>query len=256
MASNKKKKKPQQKLTKDRQNSGRPVRGVPVKQPKPWGLIITFGVVGIVALGLIGGAAFVVWDRSQPPEDITSFYGPYDTYQEVQTALSDGEITEEDLDHPWVVQQNHVDADEAWDGTPPTYEIEPPAGGNHLSQWQTCTGMVYDAPIENGNAVHSLEHGALWLTYDPEALSEDEIAQLAEKIEGRDYTLMSPYPGQGAAVSLQAWGTQYQTDDVADSRIDEYLNFAIQNSDNLAEMNATCSGGVSTTTADTAPAGG
>lgn len=251
-----KKKKQQPKAFKDRQNSGRTTRAVQVKQPKPWGMIITFSVVGVVALGLIGAAAYVVWDRGQPPSGVTSFYGPYGSYQEVQEAISAGEITEEDLDNPWVVQQNHVDAAEGWDGTMPTYEIEPPAGGDHLSQWQTCTGIVYDAPIENGNAVHSLEHGAVWLTYDPEALSEDEIAALAEKIEGRDYSFMSPYPGQGSAVSLQAWGTQIQTDDPSDSKIDEFLNFAIQNSDNLAEMNATCSGGVSTTVADTAPTGG
>ena len=246
----------QQRPRYDRRHPGHMPHAVPVKQPKPWGLIITFSVVGVVALGLIGVTGYVVWDRSQPPSDITNFYGPYESYQEVQEAIAEGEITEDDLDNPWVIQQGHVDAQEDWDGTMPTYDLVPPAGGDHLTQWQNCTGVVYDAPVENGHAVHSLEHGAVWLTYDPDLVEQDDIDALADKIEGRDFSLMSPYPGQGAAVSLQAWGTQYQTDDPSDSKIDEFLNFAIQNSENLAEMNATCSGGVSTTTAEPAPVGG
>ena len=233
--------------SKSTKNAGRKGRTVQVAQPKPWGLILTFSAVGVVALGLVVTAAFVVWDRSQPPEGVTSFYGDYADYAEVSDAIDGGDITAEDLEHPWVVQQGHVDADEDPDNDNPTYEITPPAGGNHLSQWQTCTGTVYTEPIADGNGVHSLEHGAVWLTYDPELVDEDQVTALTSKIEGRDYSLMSPYPGQGVPVSLQAWGVQYQTDDVDDTKIDEFLNYYIQNGDNLAEMNSTCSGGVSTT---------
>ncbi|WP_198667603.1 DUF3105 domain-containing protein [Glycomyces dulcitolivorans] len=227
-------------------------RAVQVKQPKPWGMILTFSGVGVVALGLIGAAVFVVWDRSQPPEGVTDFYGDYANYSEVSAALSDGDITEEDLDNPWVVQQNHIDADEDTTNDTPVYDVTPPAGGNHLGQWQTCTGSVYAAAILDGNAVHSLEHGAVWLTYDPALVDGDGISDLSEKITGRDYTLMSPYPGLGTAVSLQAWGVQYQTDDLNDPKIDEFLDYYIQNADNTAEANAVCSGGVSTTVEDAA----
>ncbi|GAB3222071.1 DUF3105 domain-containing protein [Glycomyces halotolerans] len=233
--------------------SGGKGRAVQVKQPKPWGLIITFSVVGVVALGLIAVAAFVVWDRSRPPEgDVVSYYAPYEDYASAQEALSSGEITAEDLEHPWVLQQGHVDADEDPANDTPTYEITPPAGGNHLSAWQTCSGVVYDDPIADGNAVHSLEHGAVWLTYDPEIAGEDEVAELASKVEGRDFSFMSPYPGQGVKISLQSWGNQYQTEDVDDPNIDQFLNHFIQNADYAAEMGATCSDGVTTTTADAA----
>ncbi|MCH7231413.1 DUF3105 domain-containing protein [Glycomyces sp. L485] len=238
--------------SKSAKNAGRKGPAVQVRQPKPWGLILTFSGVGVVAIGLIVAAAFVVWDRSQAPEGVTNFYGEYENYSTVSEALDDGEVTEEDLEHPWVVQQTHVDSDPAWDGTNPTYELTPPAGGNHLGNWQNCEGTVYNAPIVDGNAVHSLEHGAVWLTYDPELVDEDQAATLSGKISGRNYSFMSPYPSQGVAVSLQSWGNQYQTDDVDDPKIDEYLNHYIQNGDNLAEMNATCGNGVSTTTADAA----
>lgn len=229
---------------------GRKGRAVQVKQPKPWGMILTFAGVGVVALGLIGAAVFVVWDRSQPPEGVTDYYGEYANYSEVSKALQDGDVTEEDLEHPWVVQQTHVDGDEDTSNDNPTYETTPPTGGNHLGAWQTCTGSVYAAAIVDGNAVHSLEHGAVWLTYDPALVDGDGIAQLSEKINGRDYTLMSPYPEQGVEVSVQAWGVQYQTDDLNDPKIDEFLDYYIQNADNTAEANAACSGGVSTTVED------
>jgi hypothetical protein len=228
-------------------------RAVQVKQPKPWGLIWTFTGVGVVALGLIGAAIFVVWDRSQPPEGITSYYGEYANVTEAKAAIADGDITEDDLENPWVVQQTHIDGEDP--AAVPEYEVTPPAGGNHLSQWQTCTGSVYDAPIADGNAVHSLEHGAVWVTYDPALVDGNGIDQLAAKVEGRDFSLMSPYPELGVAVSLQAWGVQYQTNNLNDPKIDEFLDFYIQNADNTAEANATCTGGIATTTADAAPTG-
>nr|BFF27497.1 hypothetical protein GCM10025732_54620 [Glycomyces mayteni] len=225
-------------------------RAVQVKQPKPWGMIFTFGGVGVVALGLIGAAVFVVWDRSQPPEGVTDYYGEYANYSEVSAAVRDGDVTEDDLEHPWVVQQTHVDGDEDTANDAVEYETTPPSGGNHLGAWQTCTGSVYAAAIVDGNAVHSLEHGAVWLTYDPALVDGDGIAQLAGKINGRDYSLMSPYPELGTEVSIQAWGVQYKTDDLNDPKIDEFLDYYVQNADNTAEANATCTGGVSTTVED------
>ncbi len=178
-------------------------------------------------------------------EGVESFYGGYGDYAGVIEAVHDGEVGAEDLDHPWVVQQDHVDAVGDWDGTMPVYELSPPAGGNHLSVWQTCTGSVYSEPLIDGHAVHSLEHGAVWLTYDPELVAPAHVAALAEKIEGRDYSLMSPYPGQGVPVSLQSWGNRYQTEDPADPNIDAYLDAYILNEAFNPELHATCSGGVS-----------
>ncbi|GAA2303522.1 hypothetical protein GCM10009853_070490 [Glycomyces scopariae] len=178
---------------------------------------------------------------------VTSFYGEYGDYATVMAAIQTGDVTAEELDYPFVAQQDHVDAQNGWDGQPPVYEMQPPVGGNHLGQWQTCTGSVYDAPLVDGHAVHSMEHGAVWLTYDPELLDQASVDALALLIQNRDYSLMSPYPGQGVPVSLQSWGNQYQTDDPADQVIEDYLDAFVLNDRFNPEPMATCAGGVNTT---------
>ncbi len=180
-------------------------------------------------------------------EGVESFYGEYGDYVAVTTAIQDGKVTAEELDHPFVAQQEHLDALNSWDGQNPVYELRPPAGGNHLSAWQTCTGSVYEGPIVDGNAVHSMEHGAVWLTYDPALVEQADIDALALLIGARDYSLMSPYPGQGVAVSLQSWGNRYQTEDPSDPKIGEYLDTYVLNERFNPEPNAICAGGVTTT---------
>jgi len=39
----------------------------------------------------------------------------------------------------------------------------PPMGGTHNQVWQNCG--VYETPLRSDLAVHSLEHGAVWITY-------------------------------------------------------------------------------------------
>jgi Protein of unknown function (DUF3105) len=128
-----------------------------------------------------------------------------------------------------------------------SYPQSPPVGGNHNPVWQNCQGDVYDRPIANENAVHSLEHGAVWLTYDP-ALPAVKVATLRAKIQGKDYALMSPYPGLDHAVSLQAWGFQLKVSSVDDPRIDQFVKVFRQNAS--VETGATCSQGVTATGTD------
>jgi hypothetical protein len=178
-------------------------------------------------------------------EGVENFYGQYGDYPTVKAAIQDGEITEEQLDYPFVVRQAHVDSENPT--AVPVYDMAPPVGGDHLSQWQTCTGIAYQDPIADGNAVHSMEHGAVWLTYDPALVDGDGVDRLASLVEGRDYSLMSPYPDQGVSVSLQSWGNRYQTGDLDDPMIEAYLDTYILNVRFNPEPNATCSGGVSST---------
>ncbi|WP_155372364.1 DUF3105 domain-containing protein [Catellatospora vulcania] len=120
------------------------------------------------------------------------------------------------------------------------YPQQPPVGGQHNGTWQNCAGAVYDTAIASERAVHSLEHGAVWITYRP-GLDSDEVQALAAKVSGRDYLMLSPFPGQDAPISLQAWGYQLKVNSAEDPRIDFFVNAARQNA--APEFGAPCSGG-------------
>ncbi|MDQ3456947.1 MAG: DUF3105 domain-containing protein, partial [Actinomycetota bacterium] len=115
----------------------------------------------------------------------------------------------------------------------------PPFGGEHDGVWLDCNGQVYDIAVRHENAVHGLEHGAVWITYDPD-LPQDEIDQLAELVNGQNYTFMSPYPGLPSPVSLQAWGNQVVVDGVDDPRIEQFIRVFRQSPTNTPEPGASC----------------
>ena len=60
------------------------------------------------------------------------------------------------------------------------YAQSPPAGGEHNPAWQNAG--FYEEPVPNETAVHTLEHGAVWITYQSDLPQEqkDAIRELAE----------------------------------------------------------------------------
>src|SRR4051794_24207945 len=77
------------------------------------------------------------------------------------------------------------------------YPQNPPVGGDHAPVWQNCG--YYDTPVRNENAVHSLEHGAVWITYRPD-LPQDQVNRLRQLAASQPYILVSPYPGLPAPI--------------------------------------------------------
>lgn len=123
---------------------------------------------------------------------------------------------------------------------PVTYPQSPPVGGPHSPVWQNCG--VYDKPIANVNAVHSMEHGAVWITYQPD-LSAADVDQLRQLAHRHSYVVLSPYPGLSSPVVATAWGVQLQASGVNDSRLSTFLNKYEQGSQ-TPELGAACTGGI------------
>jgi hypothetical protein len=118
-------------------------------------------------------------------------------------------------------QGGHVDGAVAYPATP-----VPPVGGKHDRVWQNADGAVYDRPLRNEHAVHSLEHGAVWVTYGD--ATAEEIAAFRAKVAGVPYRMMSPLPGQPVAFRLTAWGHQLSVDSAADPRVDQFFDAYVQ----------------------------
>jgi hypothetical protein len=104
--------------------------------------------------------------------------------------------------------------------SPVTYPETPPVGGPHSPIWQNCG--IYTSPIPNETAVHSLEHSVVWVTYRPD-LAPVAVQTLQRLVQGRSYTLLSPYPGLPAPVVASAWGLQLQLSTVHDPRLAVFI---------------------------------
>src|SRR3712207_6468444 len=180
----------------------KPITPVKVSGGRNWGPIAVAAAVGLVALGIIGFGAYYV---------VNSNSGAWSE----QAAEIKGIVNYRENPDKTLTAQEHVPG-------PQQYKVIPPVGGNHNQAWQNCMGDVYDAPIANEHAVHSLEHGAVWITYKM-GLPAGDVDKLADKVRGRDYMLMSPVEGLSSNVSLQAWGYQLKLDSVDDDRIDAFI---------------------------------
>jgi hypothetical protein len=199
-----------------------PVR---VAQERNWGPILMFAAASVVGLLIIGFASYQVWKS-----------GASSDWQKRASGI-DGIVNFRESD-PESLKAGH-----AWG--PLTYKQNPPVGGEHNFNWQNCQGDVYTSQISNEQAVHSMEHGAVWITYRPD-VPQDQIDKLAAKVKDRSFMMLSPYPGLDKAISLQAWGYQLKVDNANDPRIDEFIQALRQNASQ--EPQAGCSEGITDAT--------
>jgi hypothetical protein len=187
-----------------------------VAQQRPWGLIAGALAVLVFAAAAIGYAVVQVnranADRVESVDEIDGI---------------------ESYDYP--AGQEHVE-------TPVDYTESPPVGGPHAPPpaWADCTGTVYDIDIRHENAVHSLEHGAVWITYNPDEVSDAEIATLTELVDGESGRMLSPYAGLDSPVSLQSWNHQLKVDSADDPRVEQFADFLTRNPDFHPEVGASC----------------
>ncbi|MCX5339446.1 DUF3105 domain-containing protein [Streptomyces atratus] len=133
------------------------------------------------------------------------------------------------------LSQNHV-------GKKVGYPMNPPVGGDHNPVWMNCDADVYTEAIPKENAVHSLEHGAVWVTYTSKAKPAD-IKKLGERVEATPYSLMSPVEDQAAPLMLSAWGKQVTVTSATDARVAQFFTKYVQGPQ-TPEPGAACTGGV------------
>ena len=128
-----------------------------------------------------------------------------------------------------------------------SYPQQPPDGGPHSPVWLNCG--IYAAPVSSASAVHSLEHGAVWITYRP-GLPTAAVSQLRGLVREqsprkRGYVILSPYPGLPATVVASAWGRQLRLTGASDLRLPRFIARYAQGPQ-TPERGAACSGGTGT----------
>ncbi|MFC9510011.1 DUF3105 domain-containing protein [Streptomyces sp. NPDC057002] len=191
-------------------------------------LVIAASVV--VVCGLVGGGVVLV--RSQSDD------GGSDTAAASDTSGKGKFVTGKDGVKTWEgkLARNHVTK-------AVKYASEPPVGGDHNQVWMNCNGDVYTKELDNTNAVHSLEHGAVWVTYNADAKKAD-VDALAAKVKKTPYTLMSPMDDQKDPIMLSAWGHQRTVTGASDPNVDKFFEKFVQG-EQTPEPGAACTNGLS-----------
>ena len=138
-----------------------------------------------------------------------------------------------------VASREHTDQDV-------DYPTRPPAGGDHLGIWHNCG--IYTVPLLDEAAVHSLEHGAVWVTYRPD-LGAEAILGLTGELVDREKLLVSPYPDQIPPIVATAWARQLALDGSDDPRLKAFIG-RFTDGDAAPEAGVTCQGGIGRPPAD------
>ncbi len=120
------------------------------------------------------------------------------------------------------------------------YTSTPGVGGTHDQAWAACNGVVYPEPVRTETLVHSMEHGAVWIAYDPDRVDGAGLDALTTRVQGQQYLVMSPHPGLEQPISVQSWGHQLGLSDAADPRIDQFVAALRGNPNTHPEPGATC----------------
>ena len=183
---------------------------------------LVIGIAGILAVLLIGVVVVVIVGSERENAAV----------EEIAAGDIEGV---EDFGEP---AANHVETDVE-------YAQDPPVGGDHLPapRWQDCG--FYDAPVQEEAAVHSLEHGAVWITYDP-ALPAEQVAQLQDMAAENSFLLVSPRDDLPTPVVASAWGLQLPLESVDDERLAAFMVKYLQG-EQTPEPGASCSNGVTAT---------
>jgi hypothetical protein len=180
---------------------------------------IIAAVVGVIILVLIGATFFFLVQQNRANAELeAAAERPIDGVEEFE-GLTNNHVVE-DVEYPQ----------------------DPPVGGDHNAVWQNCG--VYTEPVTEENAVHSLEHGAVWITYSPD-LPADDVAVLTEQAASSNFILVSPRDNLPSPVVMSAWGLQLQLEDVNDDRVGVFLQKYVRGPQTV-EPGAPCSGGTGT----------
>lgn len=187
----------------------RPTAAAPAEPGFDWKKwLLRFGIaaaviaVGVFFAGTEGG------DNDTKPEGVTEF-------------------------DPAAIGRNHVEGLIA-------YDLVPPPGGDHNPAWLNCG--TYSTPVPTENAVHSLEHGAVWIAYDP-SIPQDQIDTLADL--GSGSVIVSPVPELDAPIVAAAWAARQTFSDAGDDQLRQFIRY-YQSGIFAPEPGAACAGGIGT----------
>jgi hypothetical protein len=123
--------------------------------------------------------------------------------------------------------RDHIEPETASGLNPNVYSSNPPSSGPHYPT--TAKSLFYDKAIEDQYAIHNLEHGDIWITYNPRITQE--IKDKLKEFAGR-YVIISPRNNNDYDISLVAWGVVDNFNLSPEINLEERVNDFILRYDN------------------------
>jgi hypothetical protein len=209
-------------------------------QGLPW---LTIGAVLVVLL-LVGGIFTIVYSKQKSKDDAVAAVAPFvpsaadkdpstkipGIFAGKSTVASNGTLS-----YTGYKAALHVSPTQRV-----AYDRFPPIGGPHDAEWADCNGDVYTVAVRNENMVHPLEHGAVWITYNPKTIAAGDLTKLEATVTGQTYLYLSPYPDLDSPISLQAWAHQLKVTSADDIRIKQFITALQQNTYIAPEPGGSC----------------
>ncbi len=205
------------------------------KQGLPWLTIIAV----VAVLALIGGIFVVVLNQQKDNQALEAFQpsasnpDPSSGIEGIFIGTPEPSATGV-LTYPEYGNRSHVTADQRV-----AYDRFPPVGGPHDGTWAACNGVVYTTAVRDENMVHTLEHGSVWIAYNPDTIGGD-LDTLVDLVDKQPFMSLTPYPGLDSKVSLQAWAHQLKVDSADDPRVKQFITALRLNQYVYPEIGTTC----------------
>ena len=174
--------------------------------------VLGIGLTILGALAVVALVVTVIVINIQPKPDTSALLGNVQTFANLESTHVEGTVD---------------------------YTMSPPAGGPHNAVWLNCG--IYSEAVPNENAVHDLEHGAVWITYQPD-LPDADVDKL-KAVTPSTYAVLSPFPGLDSPIAISAWGAQLKLTDPADPALQAFIDTYRLSADS-PEPGAPCTGGV------------
>lgn len=139
-----------------------------------------------------------------------------------QLPAADLSIPDESVRYP-SQGQDHIDVGQSH----PAYNSNPPTSGWHYVQ--PAPWGVYNEVLPDETLIHNLEHGGIWLSYQPDV--SPEIIRQLEDITRRypSHTIAAPRPQNDSPIAVAAWGRLLKMDTVDADQIYAFITRYRQN---------------------------
>jgi len=170
-------------------------KNVLLKKMRNWGIVIIVFIMGVIGF---------IQLTKKTPEQIQF-------EQEVKAVSLEGKVEEFPIEG-----RDHVPA-----GTDVEYKTNPPTSGSHLAEAEKWG--IFSNEIDDMAAVHSMEHGGIWISYKD--ITQEEISSLEEvSKQNSQSTVVSPRSGNDGKIVIASWGKMVKLETAEKALIQKYID--------------------------------